>query len=414
MKMKMKIKKSFSLFCLPFVMFLSACEKNASQSTQSTPPEVTVMTIKMEEISLPKELPGRTVAHRIAEIRPQIDGLIIRRYFKEGSDVKKGEDLYQIDPALYKAAYDSAKASLAKSKALLNTNRLKVDRYKALIETRAISRQDYDDAVATLKQTEADVMLGKAAVETAQINLSYTTIKAPISGRIGRSSVTEGTLVTANQPTALSTVQQLDPMYIDLTQSSNDVLELKRELEKGHLKKVDEKHAKVHLILENAEIYKEFGSLEFTDVTVDTSTGAVILRALFPNPNQDLLPGMFVRAQLIEAMNANALLAPQRGITRDRTGNATAFVVNAQNVVELRIVKTDKMIGKSWVISKGLNVGDQIIIEGIQKIKPGMSVKPIEAKEENNTIPSKSAHDTFSSNGKVQQNSSHRAPQQQP
>lgn len=395
-------------------MFLSACEKNASQSTQSTPPEVTVMTIKMEEISLPKELPGRTVAHRIAEIRPQIDGLIIRRYFKEGSDVKKGEDLYQIDPALYKAAYDSAKASLAKSKALLNTNRLKVDRYKALIETRAISRQDYDDAVATLKQTEADVMLGKAAVETAQINLSYTTIKAPISGRIGRSSVTEGTLVTANQPTALSTVQQLDPMYIDLTQSSNDVLELKRELEKGHLKKVDEKHAKVHLILENAEIYKEFGSLEFTDVTVDTSTGAVILRALFPNPNQDLLPGMFVRAQLIEAMNANALLAPQRGITRDRTGNATAFVVNAQNVVELRIVKTDKMIGKSWVISKGLNVGDQIIIEGIQKIKPGMSVKPIEAKEENNTIPSKSAHDTFSSNGKVQQNSSHRAPQQQP
>ncbi|KAB2832170.1 MAG: efflux RND transporter periplasmic adaptor subunit [Caedimonadaceae bacterium] len=343
-------------------MFLSACEKNASQSTQSTPPEVTVMTIKMEEISLPKELPGRTVAHRIAEIRPQIDGLIIRRYFKEGSDVKKGEDLYQIDPALYKAAYDSAKASLAKSKALLNTNRLKVDRYKALIETRAISRQDYDDAVATLKQTEADVMLGKAAVETAQINLSYTTIKAPISGRIGRSSVTEGTLVTANQPTALSTVQQLDPMYIDLTQSSNDVLELKRELEKGHLKKVDEKHAKVHLILENAEIYKEFGSLEFTDVTVDTSTGAVILRALFPNPNQDLLPGMFVRAQLIEAMNANALLAPQRGITRDRTGNATAFVVNAQNVVELRIVKTDKMFGKSWVISKGLNVGDQIII----------------------------------------------------
>jgi len=395
-------------------MFLSACEKNASQSTQSTPPEVTVMTIKMEEISLPKELPGRTVAHRIAEIRPQIDGLIIRRYFKEGSDVKKGEDLYQIDPALYKAAYDSAKASLAKSKALLNTNRLKVDRYKALIETRAISRQDYDDAVATLKQTEADVMLGKAAVETAQINLSYTTIKAPISGRIGRSSVTEGTLVTANQPTALSTVQQLDPMYIDLTQSSNDVLELKRELEKGHLKKVDEKHAKVHLILENAEIYKEFGSLEFTDVTVDTSTGAVILRALFPNPNQDLLPGMFVRAQLIEAMNANALLAPQRGITRDRTGNATAFVVNAQNVVELRIVKTDKMIGKSWVISKGLNVGDQIIIEGIQKIKPGMSVKPIEAKEENNTALSKSAHDTFSSNGKVQQNSSHRAPQQQP
>lgn len=395
-------------------MFLSACEKNASQSTQSTPPEVTVMTIKMEEISLPKELPGRTVAHRIAEIRPQIDGLIIRRYFKEGSDVKKGEDLYQIDPALYKAAYDSAKASLAKSKALLNTNRLKVDRYKALIETRAISRQDYDDAVATLKQTEADVMLGKAAVETAQINLSYTTIKAPISGRIGRSSVTEGTLVTANQTTALSTVQQLDPMYIDLTQSSNDVLELKRELEKGHLKKVDEKHAKVHLILENAEIYKEFGSLEFTDITVDTSTGAVILRALFPNPNQDLLPGMFVRAQLIEAMNANALLAPQRGITRDRTGNATAFVVNAQNVVELRIVKTDKMIGKSWVISKGLNVGDQIIIEGIQKIKPGMSVKPIEAKEENNTIPSKSAHDTFSSNGKVQQNSSHRAPQQQP
>lgn len=395
-------------------MFLSACEKNASQSTQITPPEVTVITIKMEEISLPKELPGRTVAYRIAEIRPQIDGLIIRRYFKEGSDVKKGEDLYQIDPALYKAAYDSAKASLAKSKALLNTNRLKVDRYKALIETRAISKQDYDDAVATLKQTEADVMLGKAAVETAQINLSYTTIKAPISGRIGRSSVTEGTLVTANQPTALSTVQQLDPMYIDLTQSSNDVLELKRELEKGHLKKVDEKHAKVHLILENAEIYKESGSLEFTDVTVDTSTGAVILRALFPNPNQDLLPGMFVRAQLIEAMNANALLAPQRGITRDRTGNATAFVVNAQNVVELRIVKTDKMIGKSWVISKGLNVGDQIIIEGIQKIKPGMSVKPIEAKEENNTIPSKSADDTFSSNGKVQQNSSHRAPQQQP
>lgn len=395
-------------------MFLSACEKNASQSTQSTPPEVTVITIKMEEISLPKELPGRTVAHRIAEIRPQIDGLIIRRYFKEGSDVKKGEDLYQIDPALYKAAYDSAKASLAKSKALLNTNRLKVDRYKALIETRAISRQDYDDALATLKQTEADVMLGKAAVETAQINLSYTTIKAPISGRIGRSSVTEGTLVTANQPTALSTVQQLDPMYIDLTQSSNDVLELKRELEKGHLKKVDEKHAKVHLILENAEIYKESGSLEFTDVTVDTSTGAVILRALFPNPNQDLLPGMFVRAQLIEAMNANALLAPQRGITRDRTGNATAFVVNAQNVVELRIVKTDKMIGKSWVISKGLNVGDQIIIEGIQKIKPGMSVKPVEAKEENSTASSKSAHDTFSSNGKVQQNSSHRAPQQQP
>ncbi|MFU2318602.1 efflux RND transporter periplasmic adaptor subunit [Rahnella sp. PCH160] len=352
---------------------LTGCNDKDAQQGAPQAPQVGVVTLKTEPLNVTTELPGRTASFRIAEVRPQVGGIILKRNFVEGSEIKAGTSLYQIDPATYQAAYDSAKGDLVKAQANAQISRLTVTRYKPLLGTNYISKQDYDTAVATAAQADAAVVSAKAAVETARINLAYTKVTSPISGRIGISSVTEGALVSTGQATAMATVQQLDPIYVDVTQSSNDFLRLKEELADGSLKQVDGK-AQVKLLLDNGKEYSQAGSLEFSDVTVDETTGSITLRAIFPNPQGSLLPGMFVRARLDEGINNNALLVPQQGITRNPRGDATAMVVGADNKVELRTVTTTQAIGDKWVVTDGLKSGDKIIVTGLQKIKPGVPV----------------------------------------
>ena len=352
---------------------LTGCNDKEAQQGAPHAPQVGVVTLKTEPLNVTTELPGRTAAFRIAEVRPQVGGIILKRNFVEGSEIKAGTSLYQIDPATYQAAYDSAKGDLVKAQANAQISRVTVNRYKPLLGTNYISKQDYDTAVATAAQADAAVVSSKAAVETARINLAYTKVTSPISGRIGISSVTEGALVSNGQATALATVQQLDPIYVDVTQSSNDFLRLKQELADGSLKQANG-NAQVKLLMDNGKEYSQAGTLEFSDVTVDETTGSITLRAIFPNPNDSLLPGMFVRARLDEGVNNDALLVPQQGITRNPRGDATAMVVGADNKVELRTVTTTQAIGDKWVVTDGLKSGDKIIVTGLQKIKPGVQV----------------------------------------
>jgi membrane fusion protein (multidrug efflux system) len=306
-----------------------------------------------------------------------VGGIIQKRLFTEGTDVKAGEVLYQIDPATYQAAYAGAKANLSRSEANIISVRLKAERYKELVDINAVSRQDYDDASAALKQAEADVEAGKAAVETARINLDYTKVTAPISGRIGRSSVTNGALVTASQPAALATIQQLSPIYVDVTQSSAELLRLKQNLASGLLKSNGAAQARVRLLLEDGSSYPLPGTLKFSEVTVDQSTGSITLRAIFPNPKQTLLPGMFVRAILEEGVNEHAILVPQRGVTRNPAGNAMVMVVGSEEKVEPRVIKVVQTVEDSWLVSEGLKAGDRVILEGLQKARPGTPVKAV-------------------------------------
>ena len=304
-------------------------------------------------------------------------GIIQKRLFTEGSNVKAGQVLYQIDPATYQAAFDSARAALDRAGANLIPARLKAERYKELVGIKAVSAQDYDDAYAVLKQAEADIAVNKAAVETVRINLAYTQVSAPISGRIGKSSVTIGALVTASQSASLATIQQLDPVYVDVTQSSIEMLRLKRDLASGQIMRDSANQAKVGLLLEDGMPYPLQGTLKFSDVTIDQSTGSVTLRTVFPNPNQVLLPGMYVRAVLEEGVIEQAIHVPQRGVTRDPSGNATAMVVGADDKVEARALKVTRAIGDTWLVSEGLNPGDRLIVEGLQKAQPGTTVKPV-------------------------------------
>jgi len=349
------------------------------QKAQSPPPiaEVSVVTLKLQRVMLTTELPGRTSAYLIAEVRPQVGGIIQKRLFTEGSDVKEGEVLYQIDPAVYQATYNSAKAALAKAEANLIPIRLKAGRYAELVKINAVSQQDYDDASAALKQADADVEAGKAAVETARINLAYTRVTAPISGRIGRSSVTNGALVTASQPAALATIQQLSPIYVDVTQSSAELLRLQQNLASGLLKSNSSAQARVRLLLEDGSPYPLPGTLKFSEVTVDQSTGSITLRAIFPNPKHTLLPGMFVRAILEEGVNEHAILVPQRGVTRNPAGNAMVMVVGNEEKVEPRVIKVVRTVGENWLVSEGLKAGDRVIVEGLQKARPGTPVKAV-------------------------------------
>lgn len=347
----------------------------AKAAAAPAPVAVGVVTLKTERVAVSTELPGRTSAYRIADVRPQVSGIILKRLFTEGGSVQAGEQLYQIDPASYQAAYDSAVASLAKAKATLTTAKLKADRYKPLVAVNAVSRQDYDDAVATAAEAEADVASAKASVETARINLTYTRVQAPISGRIGRSSVTEGALVTASQATALATVQQLDPIYVDVTQSSADLIRLKREMAGGQLQGVNDEGAPVRLYLEDGSEYPLAGTLQFSEVSVSTTTGSVTLRAVFPNPQKLLLPGMFVHARIDEGVNDQAILVPQEGVSRNLRGEPTVLVVGADNKVEQRTIKTDRSIGNSWLVTDGLKAGDRVIVEGLQKVRPGATVQ---------------------------------------
>src|SRR5712675_3025356 len=362
--MKFAFLFRFNLYLL--AVALSGCGKSdhsdASAGPRTPVQEVGVVTLTPQRVAITEELPGRTTAFRISDVRPQVNGIIMKRMFIEGSEVQEGQQLYQIDPASYQAAYDSAKAALAKAEATLAVDRLTEQRQKKLADTHVVAPQDYDTAYATMKEAEADVALNKASVETAHISQTYTKVLSPISGRIGRSSVTDGALVTNGQTTALATVQQLDPIYVDLTQSSSQLLRLQRELNNGQPKSVRDQHAAVRLILEDGTEYPEKGTLQFSEVSVDQGTGSVTLRAVFPNPRQVLLPGMFV---------------PQRGVTRNQQGQPTALVVGANNKVELRTLHTERTIGENWLVTGGLSAGDKVIIDGLQKVAPGAEVKTV-------------------------------------
>lgn len=339
-------------------------------------PEVAYQTIAAERAVLTTELPGRTSPFLVAEIRPQVNGLILKRLFLEGSDVKEGEVLYQIDPAPYQAALDQASAALAAAEASLPSARSRAERMRKLVAINAVGQQDADEAEAAFQRATASVASAKAAAESARINLANTPIKAPISGRTGMSSVTVGALVTAYQPVSLATVQKLDPIYVDVTQSSSDLLRLRKRLEGGRLKSGDSAR-KVKLFLEDGSTYPLEGKLQFRDVTVDPATGAVTLRMVFPNPKQILLPGMFVRTAVEDGVDEQAILVMQQGVTRDAKGNATALVLDAANKVELRILTLDRALGDKWVVTSGLAAGDRVIVEGLQKIRPGLTVKAV-------------------------------------
>lgn len=320
--------------------------------------------MQAQAVPISTELPGRVAGYRTADVRPQVNGIILKRLFVEGSDVKAGQQLYQIDPAPYQASYDSTVAALASARAL-------AERYKPLAEANAVSKQDYDNAVASHLQAQA-------AVETARINLIYTRVLSPIAGRIGRSLITEGALVTANQATVLATVQQLDPVYVDVTQPSTTLLRLEREAAAGLLKQNAAGKAQVQVRLEDGSEYAHPGTLEFSEVTVDQGTGSITLRALLPNPERILLPGMFVREEIQEGVREGAVLAPQQGVSHDQKGQPNALVVGPDNKVELRTLKTDRAIGDQWLVTSGLKPGDRIIVEGIQAAKPGAKVVPEE------------------------------------
>ncbi|MFL9878177.1 efflux RND transporter periplasmic adaptor subunit [Herbaspirillum rhizosphaerae] len=355
---------------------LSACGKPPGGAPPAAgTPIVGVITVQMQAVALSTELPGRTVPYLIADVRPQVNGIIKARNFREGSDVKAGQVLYQINPATYKAAYDSSVAALAKAQASLTTARLKSERYKELVAINAVSKQDYDDAAATLGEGESDVAAAKANVETSRINLAYASVEAPISGRIGKSTVTPGALVTASQTTAMTTIQQLDPIYVDVTQSSAALLNLKESFANGDLQKSGSNAAKVKLILENGRTYPLEGRLEFSDVTVNQDTGAITLRAVFPNPKADLLPGMYVRAVLQEGVKEQGLLVPQQAVSRDSTGKPMAYVVSSSNKLEQRALVTDRAIGDQWLVRSGLQAGDRLVVDGQQRAAPGVTVK---------------------------------------
>lgn len=359
-------------------LLLTACQDKGPVATGERPPaEVIVVTVAPQQVGLTTELPGRAVAYRKAEVRPQVSGLLQERMFEEGTTVEAGQQLYQIDAARYEAAAQTAKANLAKTKANATSALAREKRYQNLLGQKAISQQDYDDALATSRQAAADVAVSEAALATAQIDLEYTRVVAPISGRIGKSNVTEGALVSAQQAGVLATIHQLDPIYVDLAQPAARILDLRRQIMSGELAARDS--APVRVTLEDGTVYPHEGELQFTEMNVNESTGTVVVRALFPNPDQILLPGMFVRAQIQEGVRDQALLVPQRGVTRDRDGNATAMVVNRENKVELRTLVTTRAVGNQWLVESGLAAGDRVIVEGVQKVAPGATVSPTEA-----------------------------------
>lgn len=371
------IFRTTSIALLTTTLLLAGCNPSADQTQASAAmavPEVNVITLKAQELTLHTQLPGRTSAYRVAEVRPQVGGIVIKRLFREGSDVKAGQTLYQIDPATYEASLASAKATWERAKASESIARIKAERYRSLIKTRGVSQQDYDDAEASWKQTIADVASAKAAVDTAKINLDYTKVRAPISGRIGKSAVTEGALVTAQQTTALTTIQQLNPLYVDVSQSSGELLKLKKALAEGQLEKAGPQEAKVKLLLDDGSYYSENGKLQFSDVTVDEGTGSVTVRAIFANKEQQLLPGMFVRAELGEANLKEALLVPQLAVSHDPKGNATVLIVNDQGQVEQKSFETVRSINNNWLVKDGLKAGDRVLVNGTQKVQAGMKV----------------------------------------
>jgi membrane fusion protein, multidrug efflux system len=362
---------------------LAGCSPSAPPQSAPAAPQVGVLTVQQRQVAIRTSLPGRTAPTMIAEVRPQVTGIIQSRNFTEGAEVKAGTTLYQLDPATYQAAYDSAKAAVAKAESSLQTARLRADRYKELLAINFLSQQAYDEADATLRQSEADVAVAKAAAETARINLAYTKVTAPISGRIGVSAVTAGALVTANQQAVLATIQQLNPIFVDVTQSSTEVLRLRRALASGTLKKPAANATRVELLLEDGTPYPNEGTLQFSDVTVDPATGAVTLRALFPNPQGVLLPGMYVRAVIEEGVREAAIVVPQQAVTRDTKGDAIAMVVGADGKVESRKLQVARTLGNEWLVDAGLQPGERVIVDGLQRARPGVAVQAVERSEAN-------------------------------
>ena len=364
-----------AVLCMLLSLMLLACEEGGKGTPGSSGPrEVVIIKLEPRREVYTTALAGRIASFQVAEVRPQVGGILQQRLFTEGADVKAGQALYQIDPATYEAALDSAQAALMKAEANVTPARLKAERFRELLAIKAVSKQEYDDAQAAFKQAEADVAVNRAAVKTARINLEYTKVRSPISGRIGKSAFTPGALVTANQAQALTSVRQLDPVYVDITQSSQDLLRLRAQFTNGELRSAAEE-APVRLKLENGAMYPHEGRLQFTDVSVDESTGMVSLRALFPNPEHMLLPGMYVRAVIAEGVDENALLVPQRALRRDPKGQASVLLVDGGGKVDVRLVDVGRTVGDSWQVLSGLKPGDRVIVEGGQNVRPGMSVK---------------------------------------
>src|SRR6195256_4652212 len=356
-------------------MVLTGCGAAKPATTTPQPPQVSVVTVHPGPVPITIELPGRTNAFLVAQVRARVDGIVLKRDFKEGGDVKTGQRLYQIDPAPYIAALNSATASLQKAEANLASTTAQAERFKILVAANAVSKQDYDNAVSMQGQAAADVATGKAAVAMAQINLGYTNVVSPIVGRSGISMVTQGAFVQASAATLMTTVQQIDPIYVDVTQSSVEGLQLRRDIASGQLKLTGPNQAKVALFLEDGSEYPTPGTLQFTDITVDQGTGSVTVRALFPNPQSVLLPGMFVRARIEEGVNDHAFLVPQVGVTHDPKGQATAMVVGPDNKAVVRTLSLGGTRGSDWIVEGGLNDGDRVIVAGVQKLQPGAVVQ---------------------------------------
>ncbi|SDZ80604.1 efflux RND transporter periplasmic adaptor subunit [Microbulbifer marinus] len=371
-------KKAFVSLLIASALLTACGEKSAAP--QPSAAQVTVVTLKAEPVTLTRELPGRTAPYKVAEVRPQVNGIVKQQLFREGGLVDANQPLYQLDDATYRADVDSAKASLQRAEAAANIARLNAARTKDLVKTGAVSKQDNDSAQASLQQARADVAAARAALQRAQIQLDYARITAPIGGRIGKSTVTQGALVTANQSSALATVQQLDPIYVDLTQSTAEILRLRKALDAGTLEQTAD--LPVTILLEDGTPYEHQGKLEFAEASVDPTTGSVLLRVVVPNPDNMLLPGMYVRAEIGRGIRANAILVPQQGIARDPKGNTSAMVVTDEGVVARRSVQVSRTIGSKWLVEEGLHAGDKVVIAGLQKIRPGAPVQASEAEAE--------------------------------
>ncbi len=372
--------KTKIIVSLLLVSALSGCgDEVKAQGAPNAAVEVGVTVLQPQTVALTTDLPGRVTAYKSAEIRPQVSGIILERNFEEGGLVKAGQQLYQIDPALYEAAYHTATAQLQRAQATFKSADLMAQRYKELVGSRAVSRQEYDNAVSAQAQAAADVASAKAAVETAQINLTYTKVLSPISGRIGKSSVTPGALVTANQSTAMALVQQLDPIYVDLTQSSSDLMRMRQRISADKAAGGEGRAPQVELTLDALnEAYAHKGELQFSDVTVDTATGNVQVRAQFPNPDEQLLPGLFVRARLEQGVIENAFLVPQQSIIRTSDGSAMAWVVDAEGKAQIKPVQVRQAQSDKWIVTSGLQAGEKVIVEGVIKLQKGVPVKAVE------------------------------------
>ncbi len=362
---------------LALVILVSGCDKKPAQQA-AAPPQVGIIVVKTQPVARTTDLPGRTTAVLTSEIRPQVSGVILKRLFVEGSDVKAGQPLYQIDPSTYQASYDSAVATLKHDQAALVTDQDKATRYKPLAAAQAVSQQDYDDARAAVLEDQANIASAKAQIEQAAINLQYTKMSAPIAGTIGASAVTPGALVTADQTTTLATITQLDPIYVDMNESATTWLRLKQEQDAGQLQTQSDGSAKVSLMLEDGSLYKLPGKLQFAEVNVDESTGTVLVRAVFPNPSHLLLPGMYVHAEIEEGVNKDGILVPEQAVSHNAHGDATVLLVNAKNMVSEQIIQTSTNLGNDWIVTGGLKAGDRVIVDGLQDATPGQTVSPVD------------------------------------